>query len=88
MSQILRHYLTKEGRFRKLFYCLIRIKEPCVRKIERLTRPKTLEILQTELRELHDLTPKLAEPERGLGRITPPPPNSFVFNPKSIQFGM
>ena len=45
--QILRHYLTKEGRAGKLFYCLIRIKEPCVRKFEGLTRSKILGILQT-----------------------------------------
>ena len=51
VSQILRHYLTKEGRFRKLFHCLIRIKEPCVRKYEGLTRSKVLGILQTVLAE-------------------------------------
>ena len=48
MSQILRHYLTKEGRVGKLFYSLMRIKEPCVRKFEGLTRSKILGILQTD----------------------------------------
>ena len=43
-----RHYLTKEGRVRKSFYCLIWIKEPCVRKFEGLTRSKILWILQTD----------------------------------------
>ena len=47
MSQILRHYLTKEGRVRRLFYCLIRTKERCIRKFEGLTRSKILGILQT-----------------------------------------
>ena len=46
VSQILRHYLTKEGRVRKLFNCLILIKEPYVRKSEGLTRWKILGILQ------------------------------------------
>ena len=49
MPQILRHYLTKEGRVRKVFNCLIRIKEPCVRKFEGITRSKILGILQTVL---------------------------------------
>ena len=31
VSQILRFYLTKEGRVRKFFHCLMWIKEPCVR---------------------------------------------------------
>ena len=39
--------LTKEGRVRKLFYCLIRIKEPFVRKSEGLKYSKILGILQT-----------------------------------------
>ena len=52
VSQILRHYLTKEGRVRKLLYCLIRIKESCIRKSERLTRLKIRGILQTELYHL------------------------------------
>ena len=47
--QILRHYLTKEGRVSKLFCCLIRMKGPCVRKSEWLTRSKILGILQTEM---------------------------------------
>ena len=47
MSQILRHYLTKEGRVRKFFNCLLRIKEPCVRKFEGVTSSKILGILQT-----------------------------------------
>ena len=46
--QILQRYLTKEGCVRKLFYCLIWIKEPCVRKFEGLTGLKILGILQTE----------------------------------------
>ena len=46
--QILRRYLTKEDRFRKLFYCLIRIKEPCLRKSEGLTCSKILGILQAD----------------------------------------
>ena len=45
------NYLTKEGRIRKLFYCLIWIKEPCVRKFEGLTRSKILGILQTVLKQ-------------------------------------
>ena len=53
--QILRQYLTKEGRVRKLFYCLIRIKEPCVRKYEGLTRSKILGILQTGLLNLRSI---------------------------------
>ena len=48
-QKLMRQYLTKEGRIRELFYGLIRIKEPCVRKSEGLTRWKILEILQTEL---------------------------------------
>ena len=47
MSQILRRYLTKKGRVRKFFYCLIWIKEPCVRKFEGLARSKILGISQT-----------------------------------------
>ena len=42
-------HLTKEDRVRKLFYCLIRIKEPCVGKFEGLTRSKILGILQTDI---------------------------------------
>ena len=34
--QILRCYLTKEGRVQNLFYCLIWIKELCVRKFKGL----------------------------------------------------
>ena len=48
VSQILRHCLTKGGCIRKLFYCLIRTKEPCVKKFEGLIRLKILGILQTE----------------------------------------
>ena len=48
-SQILRLYLTKEGRVRKIFYCLIWIKEPCVRKFEGLARSKILGISQTKM---------------------------------------
>ena len=48
VSQILWHYLAKEGCVQKLFYCLIPIKEPCVRKYEGLPRSKILGILQTE----------------------------------------
>ena len=46
--QILRHCVTKEGLVRKLLYCFLWMKEPCVRKSEGLTHSKTLEILQTE----------------------------------------
>ena len=49
VSQILRHYLTKESRIRRLFYCSIQIKEPCVRKFEGCTRSKILGILQTDV---------------------------------------
>ena len=52
VPQILRHYLTKEGRVRKLFCCLIRVKEPCVRNFEGLTRSKILGILQTEYKNV------------------------------------
>ena len=38
----------EEGCIQKLFYCLIPIKEPCVRKYEGLPRSKILGILQTE----------------------------------------
>ena len=34
VSLILRYYLTKKGRVRKFFYCLIRIKESCVRELK------------------------------------------------------
>ena len=51
MSQILRRYLTKEGRVRKFLYCLIWIKEFCVRKFEGLTLSKILGISQTKLKE-------------------------------------
>ena len=48
VSKILRHYLTKEGRVRKLFYCLMPRKEPCVqRNFEGLTRSTIFGILQT-----------------------------------------
>ena len=40
MSQILRRYLTKEGRVRNFFFYLIWIKEPCVRKFEGLASSK------------------------------------------------
>ena len=46
---VLLYYLRKEGRVGKLFYCLTRIKEPCVRKSEGLTHSKILRILQTEI---------------------------------------
>ena len=49
VPQILRHYLTKEGRVQKLFYFLIRIKEPYIRTFEGLTRLKILGILQTDI---------------------------------------
>ena len=49
VSQILPHHLTKEGCVRKSFYCLVRIKEPCVRKFEAVIRSKILLILQTVL---------------------------------------
>ena len=42
MSQILRRYLTKERRVRNFFYCLIQLKEPCVRKFEGPARSKFL----------------------------------------------
>ena len=48
VSQILRHYLAKEGCVQKLRYCLIPIKDPCARKYEELPRSKILGILQTE----------------------------------------
>ena len=44
--QILRRYLTKEGRVLKSFYYLIWIKEHCVRKFEGLTRSKLFGISQ------------------------------------------
>ena len=47
--QILPHYLIKEGRITKFFYCLIWIKEPCVQKFEWLTHLKILGILQTDI---------------------------------------
>ena len=47
--QILRRYLTIEGRVRKFFCNLIWIKEPCVRKFEGLAVPKILGISQTTL---------------------------------------
>ena len=47
MSQILRCYLTKEGPVLKFFYCLICIKESCVRRFEGLARSKILGISQT-----------------------------------------
>ena len=34
MSQILRRYLTKEGRVRKYFYCLIWIKNPAFENLK------------------------------------------------------
>ena len=49
VSQILRHYLTKEGRVRKLFYCLMRIQEPCIRTFEGLTRLNIFGISQTDI---------------------------------------
>ena len=49
VSQILRHYLTKEGRVRKLFSRLIQIKEPCVRNFEDLTRLKILGFIQIDV---------------------------------------
>ena len=49
VSQILPHHLTKEGCVRKSFYCLVRIKEPCVRKFEAVILSKILLILQTVL---------------------------------------
>ena len=47
--QILRRYLMNEDRVRKLFYYLIRKKEPCVRKFEGLARSKILGISQIDL---------------------------------------
>ena len=47
MLQIVRHYQTKECRVLRFFYCLIQIKEPCVRKLEGDKRFKILGILQT-----------------------------------------
>ena len=49
MSQILRRYLTKEGRVRKFFDYLIWTKEPCVRKFDGLARSKILEISETNM---------------------------------------
>ena len=46
--QILRRYLTKEGRVRKFFVLFNMVKEPCVRKFERLARSKVLGISQTK----------------------------------------
>ena len=43
---ILRRHLTKEGRVRNFFYCLIWIKEPCVQKFEGFARSKILGISQ------------------------------------------
>ena len=50
VPQILQHYLTKEGCTGKLLYCLMQIKEPCIRKFVGLTCSKVLVILQTELK--------------------------------------
>ena len=47
--QILPHYLMKEGRIRKVFYCLIWIKEPGIQKFEWLTHLKILGILRTDI---------------------------------------
>ena len=47
--QILRRYLTNDDRVQKLFYCLIRKKEPCVRKFKVLARSEILGISQTDL---------------------------------------
>ena len=49
MSQIMQHYLTKEGCMRKLFYCLIGIKQRCIKKCKGLRHLKVLGILQTEM---------------------------------------
>ena len=49
VSQILRRCLTKEGCVWKFFCCLIRIKEPCVRKFEGFARSKILGISQTKM---------------------------------------
>ena len=49
VSHILRHYLTKECHVQKFFYCLIRLKKPCIRKFEGSTHSKILGILQTEI---------------------------------------
>ena len=54
MSEILRHYLTEEGRVRKLFYGLMQMAEPCVRKFEELTCSKIFGILQTEMNSFYD----------------------------------
>ena len=49
VADFLRRYLTKEDRVRNFFYCLMWIKEPCVRKFERLARSKILGISQTNI---------------------------------------
>ena len=47
--QILRRYLTNKDRVRKLFYCLIRKREPWVRKFEGLALSKIFWVSQTVL---------------------------------------
>ena len=42
-------FVAERKRVRKLFFSLIPVKEPCVRKFEGLTRSKILGILQTEM---------------------------------------
>ena len=49
VSHILRRFLAKEGAFEICSFCLIRTKEPCVRKFEGFTLRKFLEFCKLGL---------------------------------------